>query len=169
MTTHLVCVISIGMKLATLVYLKKDNKTLMLHRIKKENDMHKDKCNGLGGKFDDGESPEDCAVREIKEETNIDIKKLTLKGILTFPNNVGLSESWYVFVYVSYDFKGTLLKNKDVSEGNLEWIDDDKLLDLPIWEGDKIFIPLLDKPGVFSAKFIYSGNALTYKDIRMYT
>ncbi len=169
MTTHLVCAISIGMKLATLVYLKKDNKTLMMHRNKKENDMHKDKWNGLGGKFIDGESPEECAIREIKEETNIDIQKLILKGILTFPNNIGKGDSWYVFVYVSYDFKGELFKNRDVTEGTLEWIDDDKLLNLPIWEGDKIFIPLLDKPGVFSAKFIYSGNALTQKDIRIYT
>lgn len=168
MTTHIECVIPRLMKVATLVYLRKDNKTLMMHRVKKENDMHKDKWNGLGGKVENGESPEECAIREVKEETNLDIKKPILKGILTFPNNIATGETWYVFVYTAYDFEGEILEDKDAREGKLEWISNDKLLNLPIWEGDKLFIPLLDKHGIFSAKFRYSGDELVQKDIHIY-
>ncbi|MCA9459551.1 MAG: 8-oxo-dGTP diphosphatase [Nanoarchaeota archaeon] len=145
------------MKLATLCYVKKGNKTLMLHRIKKEQDMHEGKWNGLGGKFEQGESPHECAIREIKEECGLDVINLNLKAIITFPK-FSKDEDWYVYIYIIDDFSGELIKN--CSEGNLEWIDNDKLLNLNLWEGDKIFLPLLDKHSFFSAKFTYKNKKL---------
>ena len=144
------------MKLATLCYLRKNNQTLMLHRVKKENDMHKGKWNGLGGKLESGESPEECAIREVREESGIDIRNPQLKGVLTFPafsNN----EDWYVFLFLITDFSGTMI---DSDEGKLEWIDNDKLFDLPLWEGDKYFLKWLDAAPFFSAKFIYKNKKL---------
>ena len=139
------------MILATLCYVRKNNQTLMLHRIKKENDIHEGKWNGLGGKIEPGESPEECIIREVKEESGLLIHSLQFKGILTFPK---LDEhDWYVFVYVSDDFSGELIES---AEGRLAWIDNEKITSLPQWEGDALFIPLLDKPGTFSGKFIYS-------------
>ena len=143
------------MKLATLCYVKQNNKTLMLFRNKKENDYHEGKYNGLGGKFEAGESPEECAEREILEESGLSVEHLILKGMITFPLFDG-SDDWYVFIYIIDKFSGDLI---DSPEGRLEWIDNDQLLQLPLWEGDKIFLPWLDKPGIFSAKFNYlKGN-----------
>ncbi len=143
------------MKLATLCYVKQNNKTLMLFRNKKENDYHEGKYNGLGGKFEAGESPEECAEREILEESGLSVEHLILKGMITFPLFDG-SDDWYVFIYIIDKFSGDLI---DSPEGRLEWIDNDQLLQLPLWEGDKIFLPWLDKPGIFSAKFNYlDGN-----------
>lgn len=145
------------MKLATLCYLRKNNQTLMLHRVKKENDMHKGKWNGLGGKLESGESPEECAVREVKEESGLDVRNPRLKGVLTFPA-FSKNEDWYVFLFVIHDFAGALIE--DSAEGNLEWIDDDKLFDLPLWEGDKIFLKWLHQDSFFSAKFVYKDKRL---------
>lgn len=145
------------MKLATLCYLRKNNQTLMLHRVKKENDMHKGKWNGLGGKLESGESPEECAVREVKEESGLDVRNPRFKGVLTFPA-FSKNEDWYVFLFVIHDFAGALIE--DSAEGNLEWIDDDKLFDLPLWEGDKIFLKWLHQDSFFSAKFVYKDKRL---------
>lgn len=142
------------MKLATLCYIRKNGQTLMIHRTKKEIDDHKDKYNGVGGKFEIGETPEDCAKREIKEETGLKAINLEYKGLLTFPSEFG-AEDWYVFVFVINEFEGDLI---DCNEGDLLWIDNDKILSLNIHEGDKIFIPWLDQEKMFSAKFIYSQN-----------
>lgn len=142
------------MKLATLVYLKKDGKTLMMHRVKKDQDMHEGKWNGLGGKFEPGEAPEACAIREIKEETGLDIANPTMKGILTFPAHAG-REDWYVFAFVATDISGEMI---DSVEGNLSWIPDKELPTLNTWEGDKLFMPLLDQPGQFSARFLYNDD-----------
>lgn len=139
------------MKLATLCYLIKDNKTLMIYRNKKENDYHEGKWNGLGGKFELGESPEDCAIREMKEETGLDVKNPIMKGFITFPNFDGVDD-WYVFVFVFKEFEGELI---DSPEGHLEWIDNDKLTELNLWDGDKIFLPWLFQDKFFSAKFNY--------------
>jgi 8-oxo-dGTP diphosphatase len=148
------------MKLATLCYLKHDGRTLMLHRIKKKNDIHQDKWNGLGGKFQTGETPEECVIREIEEESGYRIKNPQLKGILTFPK-FNKDEDWYVFVFVATEFEGQQIVS---SEGHLEWIDDSRLLDLSLWEGDKYFIGLLNKDVFFSGKFIYrNGKLLDYR------
>ena len=147
------------MKLATLCYVIKDNKTLMIYRNKKENDYHEGKWNGLGGKFEAGESPEDCAIREMKEETGLDVKSPIMKGFITFPNFDGVDD-WYVFVFVFKEFEGELI---DSPEGHLEWINNDKLTELNLWEGDKIFLPWLFQDKFFSAKFDYeTGKFVDY-------
>jgi 8-oxo-dGTP diphosphatase len=144
------------MKLATLCYLKKNDKTLMIHRIKKENDMHHGKWNGLGGKLNPGESPEDCVIREVREESGLIIRDPLLKGFLTFPRFAN-DEDWYAFVYVARKIEGQLIESE---EGVLKWIDDEHLLNLDLWEGDLIFLPWLERPGIFSGKFIYREGKL---------
>ncbi|MGB7093883.1 MAG: 8-oxo-dGTP diphosphatase [Anaerolineales bacterium] len=150
------------MKLATLCYLKMDGKTLMIHRIKKANDMHQGKWNGLGGKLDPGETPEECAIREVREESGLTIVDPLWKGLLTFPK-FAKNEDWYAFVYVSRKFRGQLI---DSSEGILEWIDDQRLLQLDLWAGDLIFLPWLEQPGFFSGKFLYQeGQLMEYSTV----
>lgn len=149
------------MKLATLCYVrdKKNNKTLMIHRIKKENDYHEGKWNGLGGKFELSESPEECAIREIKEEAGLIIENPKMSGFITFPMFDG-KDDWYVFIFVCDNFSGKLI---DSNEGKLEWIDNNKLLNLNLWEGDKIFLKWVMEEKFFSAKFIYeNGKLLNY-------
>lgn len=147
------------MKLATLCYLRKNGKTLMVHRVKKPNDIHEGKWNGLGGKLDPGETPEECARREIREECGLEVEQLTWKGLLTFPLFAN-DEDWYAFVFVAQAQEGELI---DSPEGDLRWIDDDKITDLPLWEGDSIFLAWLDRPGFFSAKFNYvNGKFIDY-------
>lgn len=144
------------MKLATLVYVRHNGCTLMLHRIRKPNDMHAGKWNGLGGKFEAGESPEECAIRETLEESGLAIRSPRLCGVLTFPAFAN-DEDWYAFVYVATEFSGELI---DSREGVLEWIPDERLLDLPLWPGDRIFIPWLNLSGFFSASFEYRDGEL---------
>jgi 8-oxo-dGTP diphosphatase len=144
------------MKLATLCYLKMDGKTLMIHRIKKENDMHHGKWNGLGGKLNPGESPEDCVIREVREESGLIIRDPLLKGFLTFPRFAN-DEDWYAFVYVARKIEGQLIESE---EGVLKWINDEHLFSLDLWEGDLIFLPWLERPGIFSGKFIYREGKL---------
>ncbi|MDP4115918.1 MAG: 8-oxo-dGTP diphosphatase [Bacteroidota bacterium] len=154
------------MKLATLCYVKDiyNKKTLMLHRIKKENDMHKDKWNGLGGKLEIGESPEECVLREIKEESGLTLKSVKLKGFITFPSFDGF-EDWYVFVFISEEYSGDLIIS---DEGKLEWIDDDKIMELNLWEGDKYFIKWLNEDKLFSAKFNYDKGRLVDYEVSFY-
>lgn len=152
------------MKLATLCYLMKDDKTLMLYRNKKENDYHEGKWNGLGGKFESGETPEECAVREIKEETGFDIVNPVLKGIITFPMFDKI-EDWYVFLFVIKEFSGEMI---DSPEGRLEWIDNEKIFQLNLWDGDKIFIPWLFQEKFFSAKFNYDNGKFTDYSVEFY-
>lgn len=142
------------MKLATLCYVRKDGRTLMVHRIKKANDIHQGKWNGLGGKLEPGETPEECACREILEESGLRVKNQKLKGFLTFPL-FARDEDWYAFVFVVDEFEGELI---DSPEGQLEWIEDTKLLELELWEGDRYFLEWLDRPGFFSGKFIYKNG-----------
>lgn len=144
------------MKLATLCYLRRDQHTLMVHRIKKANDIHEGKWNGLGGKLEPGETPEECAMREIYEESGLRMRNPLLKGILTFPL-FALDEDWYAFVFVVTDFDGELI---DSPEGQLRWVPDEELLSLNLWEGDRVFLPWLDRPGFFSGKFSYIDGKL---------
>ena len=150
------------MKLATLCYVidKNRNSTLMIHRVKKKNDYHRGKWNGLGGKFEPGESPEECAVREIEEESGLIIKNIEMKGFITFPMFDG-KEDWYVFLFTADEYEGELI---DSNEGNLDWIPNEKLTELNLWEGDKYFIPWIFKEKIFSAKFIYeNGNYIRHE------
>jgi 8-oxo-dGTP diphosphatase len=149
------------MKLATLCYVmdKKNNKTLMIHRVKKKDDYHQGKWNGLGGKFDKGESPEDCAIREVYEESGLKIKNPRMHGFITFPNFDGVYD-WYVFIFTSDEFEGNIIDSK---EGNLEWIPNNKLMNLNLWDGDKIFMEWLFQKKFFSAKFNYhEGKFVDY-------
>jgi 8-oxo-dGTP diphosphatase len=128
----------------------------MVHRIKKQNDMHQGKWNGLGGKLEAGESPEECAMREIAEESGLQVSNLELKGILTFPAFDEI-EDWYCFVFTARASTGELIES---SEGDLRWVPDGDLLSLNLWEGDRIFLPWLESGGWFSAKFIYEHEKL---------
>lgn len=152
------------MKLATLCYVKKGGKTLMLHRVKKREDVHEGKWNGLGGKFEQGESPEDCVKREILEEAGLRIRNPRLKGVLTFPD-FAKEEDWYVFVFTATEFTGRLL---DSAEGDLAWIKDRDLLKLNLWEGDRVFLPLLKRRGHFSGKFHYKNGRLSKYSVEKY-
>lgn len=154
------------MKLATLCYVidKKRSSTLMIHRVKKANDYHRGKWNGLGGKFEFGESPEDCAKREIKEESGLILKSLKLKGFITFPLFDG-NEDWYVFLFTSDEFEGELISS---AEGNLDWIPNNKLTTINLWEGDKLFIPWLFQDKFFSAKFIYKNGKYIDHEVNFY-
>jgi 8-oxo-dGTP diphosphatase len=144
------------MKNTSLVHIEKDGKYLMLHRIKKQNDINKDKWIGIGGKFLENESPEECALREAYEETGLTLKTLEYRGIVTFIND--RCEGEYMHIFYSDSFSGTV---KDCDEGVLEWIDKEKIFTLPIWEGDKIFLKLLDEnTPFFSLKLVYSGDIL---------
>ena len=154
------------MKLATLCYVKDkiNDSTLMLHRIKKENDVHEGKWNGLGGKFELEESPEECVIREIKEESGLTITNPKLKGFITFPMFDG-KEDWYVFLFVAEKFSGSLI---DSNEGRLEWVKNSELLKLNLWDGDKIFIPWLAGEKFFSAKFTYTNKKLVDYTVDFY-
>ena len=145
------------MKNTTLCYVEKDGKYLMIHRVKKVNDMNKDKWIGIGGKFEERETPFDCIRREMLEETGLVPNKLSYRGLVTFVSNEFGTE--YMHLFHTDDFSGQLLG--DCTEGNLEWVDKDKITELPLWEGDKIFLDLLkrDVP-FFSLKLVYEGSTL---------
>lgn len=145
------------MRNTTLCYIIKDNKCLMLHRTKKENDQSHDKWLGIGGKFEDKESPEDCALREIKEETGLTVTEYRYRGIVTFISDVWETE--YMHLFTVTGFHGEV---SECDEGDLEWIDVGRLLELPMWEGDRIFLNLLasDSP-FFSLKLKYEGEKLS--------
>ncbi len=144
------------MKLATLGYVKRDGQTLMLHRVKKKEDMHMGKWNGLGGKLIPGETPEECIIREVKEESGLTVQNPSLRGFLTFPK-FSKDEDWYAFLFIIHNFHGRLI---DSPEGNLEWVDDSKLFDLNLWEGDRIFLEWLEQDRFFSGKFVYEAGRL---------
>ena len=141
----------------TLCHIEKDGKYLMLHRVKKENDLNKDKYVGIGGKFTDKESPEECNAREVFEETGLTLKDVRYCGVVTF-----VSDKWeteYMHIFHTENFSGEII---ECDEGILEWIDKKELLNLPIWQGDKIFLELIEKNvPFFSLKLVYVGEMLT--------
>lgn len=140
----------------TLCHIEQNGKYLMLHRVKKENDLNRDKWIGIGGKFEYGESPEECNIREVYEETGLTLHSSRYCGIVTF-----LSDKWgteYMHLFHSTEFSG---KIKECDEGNLEWISKRDLYSLPLWQGDKIFLRLIDKKvPFFSLKLVYEGEIL---------
>jgi len=131
----------------------------MLKRTKKENDIHEGLTISVGGKFEVGESPEDCVIREVKEETNLDIINPKLRGIITFPNFDG-EKDWYTYVFTAQNYTGTL--TKDCDEGDLVWVKKSEIQNINTWEGDYIFLDWLvkEKP-FFSAKFNYKNKEPT--------
>lgn len=143
----------------SLCYLERDGAYLMLHRIKKEHDMNKDKWIGVGGKFEPFESPEDCAIREVREETGVTLTNYRYRGIVTFLLGE-LTE--YMHLFTATEWTGEMIEGDACNEGVLEWVPKEQVRDLPIWEGDKIFLNLLDEERpFFSLKLKYEGDVLT--------
>ena len=141
---------------STLCYVTRGNDVLMLHRVKKEKDINKDKWIGIGGKFEGQESPDECILREAKEETGLTLKNLRCRGIVTFVNDACDGE--YMFLFTADSFEGEL---KECDEGDLQWGRRECLNELPKWEGDQIFLDLLwrDAP-FFLLTLRYSGDTL---------
>ena len=144
------------MRNTTLCYIQSGGNYLLLHRTKKKNDQSHDKWLGIGGKFEDKESPEDCILREVLEETGLTLTSYQYRGIVTFVSDVWETE--FMHLFTADAFTGTI---RDCDEGELEWIYKDRYLSLPMWEGDKIFLRLLqtDCP-FFSLKLVYQGESL---------
>ena len=144
------------MRNTTLCHIEKNGCYLMLHRVKKENDLNRDKWVGIGGKFEDKESPEEANLRETLEETGLTLKNAEYRGIVTF-----VSDKWeteYMHIFYADKFEGTV---KECNEGELCWVNKKDIFSLPIWEGDKIFLRLLDeKTPFFSLKLEYMGERL---------
>ncbi len=144
------------MKNTSLCYIEKDGRYLMLHRVKKAQDENRDKWIGIGGKFEAGESPEDCMLREVREETGLSLESWRFRGIVTF-----VSDEWgteYMHLFTAHSFTGSL---RSCDEGELEWVEKKRITSLPIWEGDKIFLRLLDDGAdFFSLKLCYRGDKL---------
>lgn len=149
---------------SSLCYIEKDEKYLMLHRTKKNNDINENKWIGIGGKFEVGESPEECIIREVKEETGFTLNSYKFRGIITY-----ISKTWeteYVCLFTSDNFSGKLI---ECNEGDLKWIDKKEVLNLKTWEGDKIFINKIQKDDkFFTIKFEYDGDTLLKYDLKEY-
>ena len=167
------------MRLTTLCYIEKDGKYLMLHRTKKKNDENHDKWIGVGGKFEPGESPDECLIREVKEETGLTLTKYQFRGIVTFCSDEWEDEYMHLFTATEFEHRsqsdcvheqvakadcecplyGELT---ECSEGTLEWVDKGEVLSLPTWEGDHLFLERLlsDDPQFFSLKVVYEGDHL---------
>lgn len=143
-------------QLTTLCYIEKDNQYLMMHRVKKDKDVNKDKWIGVGGHFEEGESPEECLLREVKEETGLTLTSYRFRGIITF-----IADGWeteYMCLYTADSFRGELTF---CSEGTLEWVDKKAIFDLNLWEGDYVFFRLLEeRDSFFSLKLTYKGDTL---------
>lgn len=152
------------MILTTLCYIEKDGKYLMLHRTKKKQDISKGKWLGIGGKFEEGESPEECILREVKEETGLTLKSCKLRCIVTYVSTTWETE--YMYVFTSNDIEGELI---ECNEGDLEWIDIKEITKLNTWEGDKIFVEKIQKnDNFFTVKFQYEGEKLIDYQLNQY-
>lgn len=146
-------------KLTTLCYLEKNDSYLLLHRIKKQNDINKDKWIGVGGHFEDFESPDECLVREVFEETGLKLNSYQFRGIVTFVSHDSGEKMYeYMCLYTSSDFSGTMI---DCDEGKLEWVKKADMKKLNFWEGDYIFLDLIEKnEPFFSLKLEYKNGSL---------
>jgi 8-oxo-dGTP diphosphatase len=144
--------------MTTVCYLERNGQYLLIHRVKKENDINKDKLIGIGGHFEKGESPEECMSREMHEECNITLKDMRMRGFITFDSNK--FGCVYMFLFSATEYEGEIAQ--DCSEGVLTWVDKEQLLRSPaVWEGDRIFLKLLDeRKDFFSLKLSYDGEKL---------
>jgi len=146
-------------KNTTLCYIEKDDKYLMLHRIKKKNDPSHNKWIGVGGKCEKDESPDECIIRETFEETGLRLINPELRAVATFVSDEWESE--YMFIFTASEFSGELVS--ECNEGELAWIDKDKLMELPLWDGDKVFLKLLlEGSPLFLLKLVYEGDNLIH-------
>ncbi len=142
--------------LTTLCYIEQDGCYLLMHRVKKKKDINKDKWIGIGGHFEDAESPEECVLREVKEETGLTLASYRFRGIVTFITETGLFE--YMCLYTADGFEGEMT---DCNEGTLEWVEKSRLGELNLWQGDYIFLRLLEeRNSFFSLKLVYEGDDL---------
>lgn len=152
------------MRNTTLCYIENEDNYLMLHRVKKEDDQNKDKWIGVGGKFEDGETPEDCVCREVLEETGLTLTDYKYRGIVTF-----VLKGWgteYMHLFTATGFMGEI---KPCEEGDLEWVPKSEIENLNIWEGDKEFFRLLaEDVGFFSLKLVYENDKLIETDVYKY-
>ena len=145
-----------GAILTSLLYIERDGKYLMLHRTKKEHDPNEGKWIGVGGKFEEDESPEECAIREAREETGLSVLRPVFRGIVTFISDRCPTE--YMHLFTAADFTGEL---RDCDEGELAWVEKSRVPNLPLWEGDRIFLSLLAEGApFFSLKLVYRGDTL---------
>ena len=140
----------------TLCYITRGDEVLMLHRVKKKNDINKDKWIGIGGKFEGEESPDDCLLREVREETGLELTDWKCRGVVTFLSDG--CEGEFMYLFTADGFVG---EPKECDEGDLQWVSREFLYSLPMWEGDKIFLDLLwqDAP-FFLLKLRYQGDQL---------
>ncbi len=146
---------------STLCYIEKDGCYLMIHRVKKKNDANHDKWIGVGGKFEDKESPDDCLKREVSEETGLTLENYLFRGIVTFVSNEWDTE--YMYLFTADRFYGRL---SECDEGTLEWVDKDRLSELNMWQGDRIFLRLIaDNHPFFSLKLCYDKDSLTSAEL----
>lgn len=144
------------LRLTTICYIEKDDKYLMLHRTKKQNDQSHDKWLGVGGKFEENESPDECIEREVKEETGLTLLSYALRGIMTFISDIWETE--YMFIYTADKFEGELT---ECNEGELVWVEKSKVPDLNLWEGDILFLKkLIEDSRFFTIKVQYQGEKL---------
>lgn len=155
--------------LTTICYIEKDGKTLMLYRNKKKNDVHEGKYVGIGGKFEFGETPEECIIREIKEETGLTVNSLRYHGLISFPKFAN-DDNWYMFIFSCRDFEGEVPEDRldDCPEGRLLWVDNDKVMDLNMWDGDRVFLEWVATKKVFNAKIEYKEGILDKYHVDFY-
>ena len=145
------------MKLTTLCYLCRDDKILMLYRNKKKDDANEGKWIGIGGRIEEGEAPEECMIREVKEETGLTVSSFEFLGVITF-----ISDRWedeYMFLYRADAFSGRMID--ECPEGTLKWVSKEKVMELPLWEGDRHFLAdLITGEKKISMKLVYEGEKL---------
>ena len=161
------------MKNTTLCYLTREDRVLLLHRIKKKEDVNAGKWIGIGGHFEEGESPFDCAIREVFEETGFALTSLAYRGVVTFVSDVCETEQMHLFtsdgflgdaVIPLYEREGDETDTPFCDEGRLAWVKKEDLSTLPMWEGDAVFLRLLsEKEPFFSLKLVYEGDRLVKK------